>query len=354
MRLDPARSQLHGVDSCLFRSDPGSDVAEPVDPGGRKLLGVDWQEARLANACHHDRQSHPRVHRLVRRVGAGRAPARGRLPALELAAFLARGDAWDLPAARSGSSTPSWCRSTARGTSSPSRRCCCSFPCSAGSSRCRTRPRPTGCSCCSPSSQDSAAATSPPSCHRPASSSPSDLQGTALAIQAGIGNFGVSIVQFVTPWIIGIALAGSLLGGSQTFTSDGIDEPGLAAKRRGDLRAVHPCTRHCRLGDAQKRAGARQFPRAARHLQGEARLLHDASLHRHLRHVLGVGGDLPAVDQADLWRAARRARSAHLCLSRAAGRLGRADPRGPDLRQMSAARALRTGLASACWPASSR
>jgi len=50
---------------------------------------------------------------------------------------------------------------------------------------------------------------------------PKRLQGTALAIQAGIGNFGVSIVQFITPWIIGLALAGSLLGTSQDFTSDG-------------------------------------------------------------------------------------------------------------------------------------
>jgi NNP family nitrate/nitrite transporter-like MFS transporter len=47
---------------------------------------------------------------------------------------------------------------------------------------------------------------------------PKRLQGTALAIQAGIGNFGVSMVQFVTPWIIGFALAGSLLGSPQTFT----------------------------------------------------------------------------------------------------------------------------------------
>jgi MFS transporter, NNP family, nitrate/nitrite transporter len=37
---------------------------------------------------------------------------------------------------------------------------------------------------------------------------PKRLQGTALAIQAGIGNFGVSVVQFVTPWIIGAALVG--------------------------------------------------------------------------------------------------------------------------------------------------
>jgi len=54
---------------------------------------------------------------------------------------------------------------------------------------------------------------------------PKRLQGTALAIQAGVGNFGVSIVQFVTPWIIGIALAGSVLGAAQTFTSDGVERP---------------------------------------------------------------------------------------------------------------------------------
>ena len=47
---------------------------------------------------------------------------------------------------------------------------------------------------------------------------PKRLQGTALAIQAGIGNFGVSVVQFVTPWIIGFALAGSLLGDPEIFT----------------------------------------------------------------------------------------------------------------------------------------
>jgi NNP family nitrate/nitrite transporter-like MFS transporter len=48
---------------------------------------------------------------------------------------------------------------------------------------------------------------------------PKRLQGTALAIQAGIGNFGVSVVQFLTPWVIGFALAGgTLLGESQTMT----------------------------------------------------------------------------------------------------------------------------------------
>ena len=45
---------------------------------------------------------------------------------------------------------------------------------------------------------------------------PKAKQGTALGIQAGIGNFGVSIVQFVTPWIIGFAL----IGGSQAFVNE--------------------------------------------------------------------------------------------------------------------------------------
>lgn len=53
---------------------------------------------------------------------------------------------------------------------------------------------------------------------------PKRLQGTALAIQAGIGNFGVSIVQFVTPWIIGFALLGGAawMGQPQTMTKAGV------------------------------------------------------------------------------------------------------------------------------------
>jgi NNP family nitrate/nitrite transporter-like MFS transporter len=46
---------------------------------------------------------------------------------------------------------------------------------------------------------------------------PKRLQGAALGIQAGVGNFGVSLVQFVAPWIIGFTALGSLAGGPQTF-----------------------------------------------------------------------------------------------------------------------------------------
>jgi NNP family nitrate/nitrite transporter-like MFS transporter len=43
---------------------------------------------------------------------------------------------------------------------------------------------------------------------------PKRLQGTALGIQAGIGNFGVSLAQFITPAIIGV----SIFGAAEVFT----------------------------------------------------------------------------------------------------------------------------------------
>lgn len=54
---------------------------------------------------------------------------------------------------------------------------------------------------------------------------PKRLQGTALAIQAGIGNFGVSVVQFLTPWMIGFAMFGALAGEPQSFTRAGASSP---------------------------------------------------------------------------------------------------------------------------------
>lgn len=45
---------------------------------------------------------------------------------------------------------------------------------------------------------------------------PKRLQGTAMGLQAGIGNLGVSIVQFVTPWVVAFAAFGPLSGSPQT------------------------------------------------------------------------------------------------------------------------------------------
>jgi len=51
---------------------------------------------------------------------------------------------------------------------------------------------------------------------------PRTRQGTALGLQAGLGNFGVSLVQFLTPWVTSVALFG---GATQTWTRAGKSTP---------------------------------------------------------------------------------------------------------------------------------
>lgn len=51
---------------------------------------------------------------------------------------------------------------------------------------------------------------------------PRRKQGVALGLQAGIGNFGVSLVQLLTPWLIGFAMIG-FLGAPQLMGG----EPGM-------------------------------------------------------------------------------------------------------------------------------
>ena len=49
---------------------------------------------------------------------------------------------------------------------------------------------------------------------------PRRMQGTALGLQAGIGNFGVSLVQLLTPYLIGLSFL-AIIGGSQMMTMPG-------------------------------------------------------------------------------------------------------------------------------------
>lgn len=52
---------------------------------------------------------------------------------------------------------------------------------------------------------------------------PKRMQGTALGLQAGIGNFGVSLVQLLTPWLIGFSMIG-FLGNSQMMKRPGKED----------------------------------------------------------------------------------------------------------------------------------
>jgi NNP family nitrate/nitrite transporter-like MFS transporter len=73
---------------------------------------------------------------------------------------------------------------------------------------------------------------------------PKRLQGTALGIQAGVGNLGVSIVQFISPWIILLLDPGIRLVADGHERGD--DEFGLAPERRAVVRAL-PRHRGCAL-----------------------------------------------------------------------------------------------------------
>ncbi len=153
---------------------------------------------------------------------------------------------------------------------------------------------------------------------------PKRLQGTALGLQAGIGNFGVSLVQFVTPWVIGFALVGSAQvskkGGELWLQNAALD---LDAVRRG--------LRHPGLGSPEERAGAGQRPRAVRHLPREAHLADDVALLHDLRLVRRLLGDVPADDQEAVRRLRRRTGAAQLRVPGAARRLRCARRRRPAL-----------------------
>ncbi len=51
---------------------------------------------------------------------------------------------------------------------------------------------------------------------------PKSKSGTALGIQAGIGNFGVSLIQLAGPWIIGFAMLGTTFLPAQTTVDGGV------------------------------------------------------------------------------------------------------------------------------------
>jgi len=50
---------------------------------------------------------------------------------------------------------------------------------------------------------------------------PKKMQGLSLGLNAGLGNLGVSVMQFLLPWIITFGAFGALGGDPQTFLKDG-------------------------------------------------------------------------------------------------------------------------------------
>ena len=53
---------------------------------------------------------------------------------------------------------------------------------------------------------------------------PKAKKGLATGLNAGIGNLGVSVVQFVTPLVISAAVFGTLSGDAQSYTANGVEK----------------------------------------------------------------------------------------------------------------------------------
>lgn len=125
---------------------------------------------------------------------------------------------------------------------------------------------------------------------------PKRLQGTALGIQAGIGNFGVSLTQFLTPWIIGFAIVGS----SQTMSVKEVVKP-IWLQNAAFVCTVPHYHGHPFVDLSAKRTHQSLLQRADGHLRDEAHLV----LHHHLcddlRHVLRVVCCVSPFDQITLW-----------------------------------------------------
>ena len=126
---------------------------------------------------------------------------------------------------------------------------------------------------------------------------PKAEKGNALALNAGLGNLGVSVVQFVIPLVITTGVFGWF--GGEPQSRRGRSHQALAAERRLHLGAVH---RHLGLRglvrhERHRRHAQGVVRRSGGDLQAQAQLADVLALYRHLRLVHRLFGGLPAAGQ---------------------------------------------------------
>ncbi len=124
---------------------------------------------------------------------------------------------------------------------------------------------------------------------------PKREKGNALALNAGLGNLGVSVMQFLVP----IVITAGVFGTTGRRAADGRrDDPALAAEcglRLGavpDRRDVPRVVRHER-----HRLGQGLLRRAVGDLLAQAQLDHVLALYRDVRLLHRLLGGLPVVDE---------------------------------------------------------
>ena len=157
---------------------------------------------------------------------------------------------------------------------------------------------------------------------------PKAEKGNALALNAGLGNLGVSVVQFVVPIVITAGVFGWFGGEPQMVKARRRRRTALAAERRLHLGAVHRRQRVRRLVRHERhRLGQGLVRRAGGDLPAQAQLDHVLALHRHLRLVHRLFGGLPAAGQDPVPRRSNALQYVFLgplvgALSRSLDRLG--------------------------------
>ena len=124
---------------------------------------------------------------------------------------------------------------------------------------------------------------------------PKAEKGNALALNAGLGNLGVSVVQFVIPLVITTGVFGWMGGDPQAAT--GVHQA-VAAERRLHLGAVHRHLGHRGLVRHERhRRHEGLVRRSGGDLQAQAQLADVLALHRHLRLLHRLFGGLPALGE---------------------------------------------------------
>ena len=146
---------------------------------------------------------------------------------------------------------------------------------------------------------------------------PRRMAGTALGLQAGIGNFGVSLIQLLVPWVVGFGLLGTAALTPQQ-RADGssiwLHNAGLVLIPWVLLGMVLAR----RL--APPRPGHGELPAAARHLRREAHLVHDGRLPHDVRRLLRLRRPDGPAHQEHVRGHGGRARPAAVRLPRARAR----------------------------------
>ena len=120
-------------------------------------------------------------------------------------------------------------------------------------------------------------------------------KGNALALNAGLGNLGVSAMQFIVPIVITASVFGALGGPGQATESGDVLLP---AERRFHSGSVHHCVGlRLLVRDERSRFGQSFLFGAICHLHAHAQLDHVLALYRDVRLVHRLLSGVSAADQ---------------------------------------------------------